>query len=338
MKSGVVFRLVFLVFILCLLVLGVQFARLQSWRSSRLVDLYSTSEVAATKSGPIEFVREGEGPAVLVLHDASGGFDQGATLGSFLVEAGFQIIAPSRPGYLRTPLKTGATPGEQADALADLIDTLGTPQVAVLGFGWAGPVALEFARRHPQKTTALVLVGAVMDRIDPSIPPLPFPPVREFGATGDFKSWRYSLLTENNPTRALHTAFSIAFHDNPAAVEPLATGILADPVRLALFRSLALAHSPVSPRELGFLNDQAQIRSLPATPWTTILAPVFFVHGGLDRSAPLTFIEAAKTQLPLAASLILPSEGHLVLLGNDAASVGEQITAFLKKNTASHGK
>ena len=81
--------------------------------------------------------------------------------GSSLVEEDFEIIAPSRPGYLRTPLSAGRRPAEQADTLAALIDTLGIPGVAILASSSGARVAVEFAVRHPAKLWALVLVSAV---------------------------------------------------------------------------------------------------------------------------------------------------------------------------------
>ena len=54
-----------------------------------------------------------------------GGFDQGLELGDGLVRAGFRLIAPSRFGYLRTPLPADASAEAQADAHASLLDALG---------------------------------------------------------------------------------------------------------------------------------------------------------------------------------------------------------------------
>ena len=190
MKSRLLPRAAFLLVVLTLFIIGGVLAFFQSWRSARLVDLYSASQIAATKNGPIEYVRHGDGPPVLVFHDAPGGYDQGAALAGFLADEGFQIIAPSRPGYLRTPLETGITPENQADAAAQLLDTLDIDQTSVLGFGWGGPAALEFARRFPQRTSALIFVGAAVGRLNPpTAPAVPFPQAVGEGLTGDVGSW-----------------------------------------------------------------------------------------------------------------------------------------------------
>ena len=72
-------------------------------------------------------------PLILVIHGAGGGFDQGLEFARPLVDAGFQVIAPSRFGYLRTPLPQDASPMAQADAHASLLDALQLEKVAVVG-------------------------------------------------------------------------------------------------------------------------------------------------------------------------------------------------------------
>ena len=93
----------------------------------------------------------------LIIHGTPGGYDQAMLWGSSLVEEDFEIIAPSRPGYLRTLASAGRRPAEQADTLAALIDTLGIPGVAILASSSGARVAVEFAVRHPAKLWALVL-------------------------------------------------------------------------------------------------------------------------------------------------------------------------------------
>src|SRR5574341_741576 len=67
------------------------------------------SQIVQTPCGPIEYAIAGEGPTVLVVHGAGGGFDQGLGFAQMLVDSGFRVIAMSRFGYLRTPLPTDAS-------------------------------------------------------------------------------------------------------------------------------------------------------------------------------------------------------------------------------------
>src|SRR5215471_2498451 len=116
------------------------------------------SRMAASPCGPIEYGERGEGPPVLVVHGAGGGFDQGLELGDGLARAGFRVIAPSRFGYLGTPLPADASAQAQADAHACLLDALEIPNAAIFGVSAGGPSALQFALRYPERTNELVLL------------------------------------------------------------------------------------------------------------------------------------------------------------------------------------
>ena len=91
------------------------------------------SRIAETQCGPIEYAEMGEGPALLLVHGAGGGFDQGLEFGGELARRGYHVIAMSRFGYLRTPLPGDATPQPQADAHACLLDALGIERAAIAG-------------------------------------------------------------------------------------------------------------------------------------------------------------------------------------------------------------
>src|SRR5262245_51229467 len=96
--------------------------------------LAAGSQVIATRHGPIEYTSWGEGPAVLVIHGAGGGYDQGVAIARAFGGDGFRWISPSRFGYLRTPLPADASTAAQADAFADLLDALNIKRVAILAF------------------------------------------------------------------------------------------------------------------------------------------------------------------------------------------------------------
>ncbi len=126
------------------------------------VRLAIDSRIAETSMGAIEYAGAGQGPPVLVIHGASGGYDQGLLIAGANFRAGFQIIAPSRFGYLRTPFPRDASPAAQADAHAALLDALKIGRVIVLGFSAGGRSAIQLALRHPEKVSALILESVVM--------------------------------------------------------------------------------------------------------------------------------------------------------------------------------
>lgn len=133
--------------------------------------------IAHTRCGPIEYATVGQGPPVLVVHGAGGGFDQGLEIGAVLAQSGFRVIAPSRFGYLQTPLPRDASPTAQADAHACLLDALGIERVGVLGASAGAPSSVQFALRHPERIDALVLlVPAIYVPRPDAAPSVPTPP------------------------------------------------------------------------------------------------------------------------------------------------------------------
>ena len=119
--------------------------------------------VANTSFGPIDFAELGDGAPVLVLHGTGGGFDQGLDMTAALADEGFQLIAPSRFGYLRTALPADYSAAAQADAYAELLGRLGVERCAVIGISAGAWPALHFAVRYPARCAAVVLLVPATD-------------------------------------------------------------------------------------------------------------------------------------------------------------------------------
>jgi pimeloyl-ACP methyl ester carboxylesterase len=71
------------------------------------------------------------------------------------------MVAPDRPGWgtrSREPARGFAAGADDAVAV---LDREGVERVVVLGFSWGGGVALELARRHPDRVGALVLAASI---------------------------------------------------------------------------------------------------------------------------------------------------------------------------------
>ena len=179
-----------------------------------------------TANGPIEYVVRGQGirgkrgvskaldgsrPVVLCLHGGFGGYDQGELIGSFLAHHDYVVVSPSRPGYLRTPISVGQTNAQQADAMVGLLDALGVSKVAVLGFSAGGPVAFEFALRHPDRTWALVLesIGSQPDQAPEYKLFVEILETAEGEGAVDFVSYLFYLTTKYHPRLAVSFFVSI---------------------------------------------------------------------------------------------------------------------------------
>jgi 2-hydroxy-6-oxonona-2,4-dienedioate hydrolase len=60
---------------------------------------------------------------------------RGLLLGDLLLGEGFRMIAPSRFGYLESPMPEDSSLEAQAEAIACLLDTLEIDRVTVATFG-----------------------------------------------------------------------------------------------------------------------------------------------------------------------------------------------------------
>jgi pimeloyl-ACP methyl ester carboxylesterase len=117
-------------------------------------------KIATTAKGPMEYRLKGNGPTIVVLN---GGHCSRETRLSHekLIEHGFSVLTPSRPGYDSTPSAVGKSAQAAANALATLLDTLQIATVDMIGISAAGPTALAFVQQHPSRVRKLILESAV---------------------------------------------------------------------------------------------------------------------------------------------------------------------------------
>jgi pimeloyl-ACP methyl ester carboxylesterase len=292
-----------------------------------MVHLNSASSIAETSAGNVEFLQEGDGPAVLVFHGAPGGYDQAMLFGSSLAEQGYQIIAPSRPGYLRTPLTSGLTPEKQADAMAALLDSLGIDNAAVLGVSAGAPAAIEFCLRYPKRAWALVLISAVTKKTPPAPPP--FPQLLNEHLTGDIGSWFLVHTAAADPSKALGWCFDLAQSGDASSRGKWIQSVLGNSAQLSWFQDLAGTAAPIGPRESGLKNDLLQLKALPDFPLDKLTLPALLIHGTDDSFISLAEIEAVKKRIPNAELLTIPGTGHIPELGPESARIPDRIKDFL---------
>ena len=110
--------------------------------------------------GTIQYAETGEGLPLLVSHGVLGCHVDGVDgWWSTLWGPGFRIIAPARFGYFDSTLPPDATPADQADAYALLLDHLEVERAVVADFSAGSGSVLEFGLRHPDRTVALILAN-----------------------------------------------------------------------------------------------------------------------------------------------------------------------------------
>lgn len=299
-----------------------------AWRQRRIEELEAASEVVETARGPVELARRGEAPFVMVLHGGPGGHDQGFAAGA-LLEAGFGVLAPSRPGYLRTPLETGPTWEEQADAMAALLDVLGIERVTPYGISAGGPSAITFAARHPDRTSALLLACAVTQRYAPEVPAW----VKALFLSGA-GTWAQLLLFDRFPRftarQMLNQESALPARENAR----LAAEIAASPEKRALARQLVSTMTPYDLRRAGLENDLVQLAAIERLPFERVQCPTLVAHGTADADVPFADGEAAAREIPNAELYRVENGWHLLNLSDGAANFERAQVDFLRKHAS----
>ncbi|MDX8525944.1 alpha/beta hydrolase [Mesorhizobium sp. MSK_1335] len=283
---------------------------------SRLRDAVGRGSLVANLDvGPIEYADSGTGIPLLSIHGAGGGFDLGLAIAADLVGGGFRVIAPSRFGYLRTPVPRDPSPAAQGDAHAALLSRLNVPKAVVVGVSAGARSAVELALRHPDKVAALILI----------VPALysPTSPVsinasltnrfafRAVNAGGDFAWWATETIAPSILIRFLGV--------RPAL---LAAAPQAERERVMSFvRSV----EPLSLRFPGIKIDS--VPDLRELPLKEITAPTMIISARDDLFNTLPAAELAAAKIPGAKLVVYDTGGHL-LVGH-AQQVRKAIRVFL---------
>jgi len=107
----------------------------------------------------------GSGPALLLLHSTAADSRQWDRQRDELA-AGRTVITPDLRGYGKSPLPAGTY--SHAGDVVELLDHLGIETTAVVGSSGGGHVALQVAALVPQRVSALVLLCAAADGVEPT--------------------------------------------------------------------------------------------------------------------------------------------------------------------------
>ncbi len=294
---------------------------LRRWKRDRIDALADESELVSTDLGDVEVARRGSGEPVLVLHGTPGGYDQALQAGAAMFGDGYEIIAPSRPGYLRTPLADSGSPSDQAALLVSLLDELHVQEALVVGISGGGPHALHVAAEHPERVSGVILGSAITTEIDERLFDTGNPlvdPVLTSTPVLDVRSGLFALFERFAPDQLISQVHRMVSTLEGEAFETYVAAIADDPDQrrqsLGFVRSLL----PASERIEGTLTDEAWFRDLPLVDYGTVECPALVVHGEYDAAVPMSHAEFAAEEIPDAKLVRLESD-HLAWIGPDAS-------------------
>jgi 2-hydroxy-6-oxonona-2,4-dienedioate hydrolase len=279
-----------------------------------------------TSRGPMEAATAGAGPAVLLVHGLPGSWRQCVPIAEDLADR-FRVVLPSRPGYGATPIGTGRTYEEQADALAALLDAQGIDRCAVVGVSGGGPAAIALAARHHERVGALVMACAMAPHLISLSRAMRF--LRLPGVSEAFFP-----LARSVARRQIARAWT---NDTPRLRQDLTPDEVvrldADPrIREDLLRN-ALAHAEAPAAIAGQRNDLVQIERVhkhEVDPYPLVTGPSLLLYGTSDTVVTTDHSRFYGGVMPDAELVLFEGAGHLFMLTrrNESSSA---IRAFVEE-------
>lgn len=238
----------------------------------------------------------GRRPVVLLVHGMAG---SSATWRHIMgaLAARYIVIAPDLPGHGESDKpRQDYSLGAHANALRDLLLTLGVEQVTVVGQSLGGGIAMQLAYQHPRHCERLVLVssGGLGQDVSWMLRALAFPGV-EYLAPAIFPS--FVRDAGNSVSRALGR---LGIRAPRIEEEWRAYASLTDPETRAAFLRTLRAVVDVSGQAVS-ARDRLHMSAL---------MPTLIVWGERDRIIPVSHARHAHDTLPGSRLVIFEESGH----------------------------
>lgn len=228
----------------------------------------------------IEYVRIGpaEGKPLIVLHAVLFGFRWPRALTEPLVEAGYTLYFPVRPGYgLSSGVAVANDYETEVDDLADFADRLGLESYRIVSQGVSAGVGAALARRHHNRVEGMAAISGYLP-ID----------AEEFFA--DMTGWQRTVLhvarsaprlmkfTSRLASRMIRRIGAAEFYAKTFSNSRADTGVTRDAESLALLEaSLRLLRA----QQLdGLNNDFPRVVIDWTETWEALRTPTLQIHGG----------------------------------------------------------
>jgi pimeloyl-ACP methyl ester carboxylesterase len=272
-----------------------------------------------TRLGTVEYAERGAGLPILNSHGVLGCHADGVDgWWTNILGEGYRVIAPARFGYFGSTLPENATPADQADAYALLLDHLGIGRAVVIGYSAGSASVLEFALRHPDRVVGLILACA---RLGGPAPKQLLRPVLGVVYGSQRLFWLYRRLLPATYARMIGV---------PKGYRPT-------PDEAATIRAVSELQFPLTPRRLGAVFD-GFVSNLVADrfPLEQLTVPTLIVSAVDDPWARHSYAVTAAARIPGAKLVTIDRGGHL-FLGHDA-QVRAAIGAFIASAAQTGGR
>ena len=289
------------------------------------MDAHPMMVVIDSPRGPIEFTDVGSGPPILYFHGTLSGSAFALFAERALLEDGYRLIIPHRPGFYGTPLAERTTYADCAEVGALVLDHLGIDRAAVMGTSAGGPPAMSFAMRYPRRVAGLVLQCAQVHRWDDAN----WGPKRY--------RWTYPWLRRAVTRRCICGGYNLLIRTRIAsargALKEMAGARFAevqdDPAALALAGAAVESMLQVRWHFSGYCNDTANMMCDNVLSDGEVSCPTLLLYDPEDPHVPPQHAEFAAGAIRRLEPLFLHAAGHLIWVGRDALAMRKRRDVFL---------
>ena len=224
-------------------------------------------------------------PAVVFIHGA--GFDHStwALHTRWFAHHGFAVLAPDLPGHGRSEGSSLASIAEMADWTAALLGAAGVAKAHLIGHSMGSLIALETAARHPDKVSALSLIGtAATMTVGPDL--LKAAQADDQDAIDMVSIWGLGFKAELGGSLAP----GLWMHGGAQAV-------------------LRHCEPGVLFRDLSACNSYGNALAAAAT----LKVPTTLILGERDMMTPAKAGKALAAAIPHARTIVVPGAGHMIM-------------------------
>lgn len=243
-----------------------------------------------------------------------------------LVEEGFTVIIPSRPGYGQTSKEIGTSLAEVAEYYIVLLNHLKISSVHLIGISAGGPSGIYLTAKYPEKVKSLTLQSAVTkewlkpgDSLYHVAQVIFRPPFEKL-------TWKFLSIFNNLFPRFIFKqmvpSFSTLTYDE--VLDRMAVKDIEE------IRKMNNRQSSGS----GFLVDLSQTGTLSSHYMMDIRHPTLIIHSKHDAPVPIEHAHYAHAHIYDSTLLETESWGHLIWLGKQTDEVETEVINFLKNHRA----
>lgn len=260
-----------------------------------------------TVAGNITYLRQGAGPAVVLIH----GVGMNAAIWQpqmAALAAGHDVITLDMPGHGGSLLPPDPpTLDDYADALIGLLDALGIGTAALIGHSMGALVATHTALRNPDRVSRLIAMNAVF---------------RRSAELKQAVQARAVELEEKGFSASIGPTLARWFGDPVPAHLELAAELSSAALRTVNVEGYRRTYW------LFATSDEALAPSLPG-----LKVPALFITGELDaNSSPAMSAEMARIA-PGACAQIVPGVRHMMALTHPD-EINSRLLTFLHEDKA----